>query len=68
MRKFFFLTISVVHDDAQLSGLSLVRFFKTNDIWMIDHFEEFGFPISCFLFLFAHLFDVYLFDHCVGLI
>ena len=56
----------MVHHDAELACLSLIYFFETNDIWMVKHFEDLGFPESCLLIIFAHFLDIDLLDDGVG--
>lgn len=45
-------SISIVHDNTKLSLFSFINFFKMYDIWMIQHFQYFGFFHGILLFLF----------------
>ena len=57
-----FLTICIVHNNAQLTLLCLIDLLKSDNVWVIQDFQNLGLAECLFLFLFTHLFDVDLLD------
>ena len=56
-------SIGVVHDNTKLALLRLVDFFKSDDVRVIEHLEDFCFTESRLLVILTHLLDVNLFHH-----
>lgn len=61
------LTVCVVHDDAKLACLGLVNLFESNNVRVIEHFEDLGLAESRGLVLVTHLLDVDFLHHGVRL-
>ena len=60
--------ISEIHDNAQVALLGLVDFAESDDVGVLEDFEDLRFFEGlCFLLL-AHTGDVYLLDDAVGLV
>ena len=57
--------ICIIHNYAQLACFGLVNFSKSDDVWMIEDFENLCLFESDFSFFFALFFNVYLFDNCI---
>ena len=69
--KFYFLTqiasISVIHDDAELTSNSFINFLKTNDARVVKNFKDFCFSKSLLSLFQVHLRNVYFFNYCIRL-
>ena len=59
--------ISVVHHDAELALLRLVHLLEADDVRVVEHLKNLCFSECRLLVILAHLLDVNLFDHGVGL-
>lgn len=60
--------VRVVHHDAELSFLCLVDFAETNNVWMLEHFQDLGLSESFPSLVLIHVLDIDLLDNCVPLI
>ena len=58
-------TVSVVHHDTQLSFLGFVDFSKTNDIWVLKHFEDLCLSQRLPPFILIHILDIDLLNNCI---
>ena len=61
------LTISVVHDNAELALLRFIDFFEPNDVRMGEGFEDLCLAERARPVLFAHFLDIDLLHHSVRL-
>ena len=61
-------SVRVVHHDAKLSLFRFVDFAEANDVRMLEHFQDLGFPQSLPSLILIHVLDIYLFDDCILLI
>lgn len=63
---FYFLlevpTICIIHNNTQLPFLRFVYFSEPNDVWVVEHFQNFRFFYGVLLLLFRHTLDIDLFD------
>lgn len=55
-------SITIVHNNAELSFFCLVNFSETCDIRMVEDFENLSFSECLLAFFLTHLSDVYLLD------
>jgi hypothetical protein len=57
--------VCVVHDNTQLSLLSLVDFAESNDVGVVEDFEDLSLAQSFLAFFIAHRLNVNLLDDCI---
>jgi hypothetical protein len=58
-------TIGKVHNDAQVSFFGFVHFAESDDVWVIEYFQNLCLLYRLVLFPFRHLLNVDLFDNAV---
>ena len=61
-------TISIVHDNAELTLLCLIDFLKPYDIGMAKDLKNFSFSQGISSFVLVHLLDVDLLNYCIAFI
>ena len=57
----------MIHDNTELTCLSLVNLFESNDIGVIEYLKNFCLSKGRLLVLLTHFLDINLFDYSIGL-
>lgn len=61
-------TVGIVHDNAQLALLGLVDLLESDNVGMLQHFQNLGLSKGLPSLIFGHALDIDLLDHCVLLV